>query len=81
MDIYNMPLFTINEVKKAWDDASTCIIPLASIPLNMKEQIREYFLDILLMRHNGNDGFPEEPKPVKVDEKERKEDNECNDQS
>lgn len=67
MGIHNMALFSIDDVRKAWDDASTRIIPLASIPPVGKVQIREYFIDILLRRTMGDDSFPEETKPIDID--------------
>ena len=42
-----MQLFSIDDVRKAWDDACTRIIPLASIHPLGRAQIREYFIDIL----------------------------------
>ena len=74
MSIYNTPLFSINDVQKAWDDASTRIIPLASIHPVGRAQIREYFIDILMRRMIGDDSFPEEPQPIEVTPIERKED-------
>ena len=74
MGIHNMQLFSIDDVRKAWDDACTRIIPLASIhPLGCA-QIREYFIDILMRRMMGDDSFPEEPQPIEVTPIERKED-------
>ena len=67
MGIYDMQLFSINDVRKAWDDASTRIIPLVSISPAGKAQIREYFIDILLRRSMGDDSFPEETKPIDID--------------
>ena len=74
MSIYNTPLFSINDVQKAWDDASTRIIPLASIHPAGRAQIREYFIDVLMRRMTGDDSFPEEPQPIEVTPIERKED-------
>lgn len=74
MSIYNTPLFSINDVQKAWDDASTRIIPLASIHPVGRAQIREYFIDVLMRRMMGDDSFPEEPQPIEVIPIERKED-------
>lgn len=74
MGIHNMQLFSIDDVRKAWDDASTRIIPLASIHPFIRAQIREYFIDILMRRMMGDDSFPEEPQPIEVTPIERKED-------
>lgn len=74
MSIYNTPLFSINDVQKAWDDASTRIIPLASIHPVGRAQIREYFIDVLMRRMMGDDSFPEESQPIEVTPIERKED-------
>lgn len=74
MGIHNMQLFSIDDVCKAWDDACTRIIPLASIHPLGRAQIREYFIDILMRRMMGDDSFPEEPQPIEVTPIERKED-------
>lgn len=74
MGIHNMQLFSIDDVRKAWDDACTRIIPLASIHPVGRAQIREYFIDILIRRMMGDDSFPEEPQPIEVTPIERKED-------
>lgn len=75
MSIYNAPLFSIDNVQKAWDDTCTRIIPLASIHPVIRAQIREYFIDILMRRMMGDDSFPEELQPIEVIPIERKEDN------
>lgn len=74
MGIHDMQLFSIDDVCKAWDDACTRIIPLASIHPLGRAQIREYFIDILMRRMMGDDSFPEEPQPIEVIPIERKED-------
>jgi hypothetical protein len=74
MGIHDMQLFSIDDVCKAWDDACTRIIPLASIHPLGRAQIREYFTDILMRRMMGDDSFPEEPQPIEVTPIERKED-------
>lgn len=74
MCIHDMQLFSIDNVRKAWDDACTRIIPLASIHPVGRAQIREYFIDILMRRMIGDDSFPEEPQPIEVTPIERKED-------
>lgn len=74
MGIHDMALFSIDDVRKAWDDASTRIIPLASIQPLGRAQIREYFIDVLMRRMMGDDSFPEEPKTVNIEPIERKED-------
>ena len=75
MGIHNMRLFSIDDVRKAWNDAATRIIPLASIHPVGRAQIREYFIAILVRRMMGDDSFPEEPQPIEVTPIERKEDN------
>lgn len=74
MGIHDMQLFSIDDVRKAWDDACTRIIPLASIHPLGRAQIREYFIDVLMRRMMGDDNFPEEPQPIEVTPIERKED-------
>lgn len=74
MGIHDRQLFSINDVRKAWDDACTRIIPLASIHPVGRAQIREYFIDILMRRTMGDDSFPEEPPSIEVTPIERKED-------
>lgn len=74
MGIHDMQLFSIDDVRKAWDDACTRIIPLASIHPVGRAQIREYFIDVLMRRIMGDDSFPEEPQPIEVTPIERKED-------
>lgn len=74
MGIHDRQLFSINDVRKAWDDACTRIIPLASINPVGRAQIREYFIDILMRRTMGDDSFPEEPQSIEVTPIERKED-------
>lgn len=74
MGIHDMQLFSIDDVRKAWDDACTRIIPLASIHPLGRAQIREYFIDVLTRRMMGDDSFPEEPQPIEVTPIERKED-------
>lgn len=74
MSIHNMRLFSIDDVRKAWDDACTRIIPLASIHPLGRAQIREYFIDVLMRRMMGDDSFPEVPQPIEVTPIERKED-------
>ena len=73
MSIYDMPLFSIDNVRRAWDDAFTRIIPLASLPPAGREQIKDYFLEILLRRCKGDDSFPEEPKLINIVQEEEKE--------
>lgn len=79
MSIHDMALFSIDDMRKAWDDASTRIIPLASIHPLGRAQIREYFVDVLMRRMMGDDSFPEEPKTIDIEPIERKEgeDSEC----
>ena len=74
MGIHDRQLFSINDVRKAWDDACTRIIPLASIHPVERAQIREYVIDILMRRTMGDDSFPEEPQSIEVTPIERKED-------
>ena len=74
MGIHDMQLFSIDDVRKAWDDACTRIIPLASFHSLGRAQIREYFIDVLMRRMMGDDSFPEEPQPIEVTPIERKED-------
>ena len=74
MGIHDMQLFSIDDVRKAWDDACTRIIPLASIHPLGRAQIREYFIDVLMRRMMGDDSFPEESQPIEVTPIERKED-------
>lgn len=74
MGIHNMALFSIDDVRKTWDDASTRIIPLAAIHPLGRAQIREYFIDVLMRRMMGDDSFPEEPQPIEITPIERKED-------
>lgn len=74
MGIHDMQLFSIDDVRKAWDDACIRIIPLASIHPVGRVQIREYFIDVLMRRMMGDDSFPEEPQPIEVTPIERKED-------
>lgn len=74
MGIHDMQLFSIDDVRKAWNDACTRIIPLASIHPLGRAQIREYFIDVLMRRMMGDDSFPEEPQPIEVTPIERKED-------
>ena len=66
MALHDMKLFSFDDVRKAWDDAATRIIPLASIPPEGQQQIREYFIDILMRRMMNDDSFPEEPKIVDI---------------
>ena len=73
MGIHDMQLFSIDDVRKAWDDACTRIIPLASIHPVGRAQIREYFIDILMRRMTGDDSFPEEPQPINADADKTKE--------
>lgn len=75
MSIYDMKLFSIENIRRAWDDAATRIVPLASIPPDGQRQIREYFIDILMRRTMNDDTFPQEPEiiditPTKEDGKE-----------
>ena len=74
MGIHDIQLFSIDDVRKAWDDACTRIIPLASIHPVGRAQIREYFIDVLMRRMMGDDSFPEELQPIEVTPIERKED-------
>lgn len=74
MGIHDVALFSIDDVRKAWDDACTRIIPLASIHPVGRAQIREYFIDVLMRRMVGDDSFPEESQPIEVTPIERKED-------
>lgn len=74
MGIHDMQLFSIDDVRKAWDDACTRIIPLASIHPVGRAQIREYFIDILMRRMMGDDSFSEEPQPIEITPIEREED-------
>lgn len=74
MGIHDVALFSIDDVRKAWDDACTRIIPLASIHPVGRAQIREYFIDVLMRRMMGDDSFPEESQPIEVTPIERKED-------
>lgn len=74
MGIHDMQLFSIDDVRKAWDDSCTRIIPLASIHPLGRAQIREYFIDVLIRRMMGDDSFPEEPQSIEVTPIERKED-------
>lgn len=73
MAFRDMPFFSLDDVRKAWDDAATRIIPLASIDPVGRAQIREYFIDILMRRMMGDDSFPEEPQQIEVIPIERKE--------
>ena len=73
MAFHDMPFFSLDDVRKAWNDAATRIIPLASIDPVGRAQIREYFIDILMRRMMGDDNFPEEPQPIEVVPIERKE--------
>lgn len=73
MGIHDMQLFSMDDVRKAWDDTCTRIIPLASIHPLGRAQIREYFIDVLMRRMMGDDSFPEEPQPIEVTPIERKE--------
>lgn len=75
MAFHDMPFFSLDDVRKAWNDAATRIIPLASIDPIGRAQIREYFIDILMRRMMGDDNFPEEPQPIEVTPIERKENN------
>lgn len=59
MTLHDMKLFSFDDVREAWDDAATRIIPLASIDPIGKAQIREYFIDILMRRSMQDDSFPE----------------------
>ena len=59
MALHDMKLFSFDDVRKAWDDAATRIIPLASIDSIGKAQIREYFIDILMRRSMKDDSFPD----------------------
>lgn len=74
MGIHDVALFSIDDVRKTWDDACTRIIPLASIHPVGRAQIREYFIDVLMRRMVGDDSFPEESQPIEVTPIERKED-------
>lgn len=74
MGIHDMQLFSIDNVRKAWDDACTRIIPLASIHPVGRAQIREYFIDVLMRRMMGDDSFPEEPQPIEETPTEQKDD-------
>lgn len=74
MAFHDMPLFSLDDVRKAWNDAATRIIPLASIDPVGRAQIREYFIDVLMRRMMGDDSFPEEPQPIEAIPIERKED-------
>ena len=73
MGIHDMQLFSIDDVRKAWDDACTRIIPLASIDPIGRVQIREYFIEVLFKRAVGDGGFPEEPQPINADTDKTKE--------
>ena len=75
MAFHDIPFFSLDDVRKAWDDAATRIIPLASIDPVGRAQIREYFIDILMRRMMGDDSFPEEPQPIEVTPIDRKENN------
>ena len=75
MAFHDMPFFSLDDVRKAWNDAATRIIPLASIDPIGRAQIREYFIDILMRRIMGDDSFPEEPQPIEVTPIDRKENN------
>lgn len=66
MSIYDMRLFSIEDVQQAWDDAATRIIPLVAIPPEGQQQIREYFIDILIRRMMDDNSFPEEPKSIDI---------------
>lgn len=67
MAIHDLPLFSLDDIRRGWDDACTRIIPLASIDPMGREQIREYFIGVLFKRAIGDDGFPEEPQPINAD--------------
>ena len=66
MALHNMKLFSFDDVRKAWDDAATRIIPLASIDPIGKAQIREYFIDILMRRSMKDDSFPERLNEIEI---------------
>ena len=67
MAIHGLPLFSLEEIRRGWDDACTRIIPLASIDPIGRAQIREYFIEVLFKRAVGDNGFPEEPQPINAD--------------
>lgn len=46
MAIHDLPLFSLDDIRRAWDDACTRIIPLASIDPIGRAQIREYFIEV-----------------------------------
>lgn len=75
MSIHTMQLFSVNDIKKAWEDTSTHIMPLAALHPTLRAQIIDYFLQILFMRYSGDNGFPEKLQPINQDITERKEDN------
>lgn len=66
MALHDMKLFSFDDVRKAWDDAATRIIPLASIDSIGKAQIREYFIDILMRRSMKDDSFPERLNEIEI---------------
>lgn len=73
MAIHDLPLFSLDDIRRGWDDACTRIIPLASIDPIGRAQIREYFIEVLFKRAVGDDGFPEEPQPINADTDKTKE--------
>lgn len=66
MSIHDMKLFSVEDVRKAFDDAATRIIPLTQIPPQGRQEIREYFIDILFRRSLGDTSFPEQPHPIDI---------------
>lgn len=73
MSIRDMKLFSMQDIEQSWNDICSKIMPLAAIHPQVREQILDYFQDVLLRRSFGDDSFLEEPQPIKVNPVERKE--------
>lgn len=67
MSIQTSPFFSIQDVRRAWDDAATRIVPLMSLTPTGKEQVREYFIELLVGQATGNNDFPKDPGQTEVD--------------
>ena len=54
-------------VRRAWQDTAESIIPLYQLPLPVKTEIEQYFMDIVTRRSIGDMSMPEHLPPIDIE--------------
>lgn len=68
--IDDMPLFSINHLRRLWGNMCKYVVPFAAIPEQTRKEIEQFYIESALGILNNQEIAPEHLQPIKVEREE-----------